>query len=279
MLDSSASWPLPPRATGLLLCMITIVVGCDTSFTSTIPSDDHVYSMFGALDPAADTQWIRVEPLAPTTSLGSPDDIAATVTLENVETGQTWQLHDSLMIVQTEPQHNFWTMAPIQPETSYRIEAHRADSVATWAETTTPAHPPSMQWIGNTEQSPYELRVYEIDRLAGLKVRYFGMLGFIHDVSYYDRMLNTNAGYKTYVHPVPDVDRLGILGADSAEVIAAAGGPNWPRWEVYNRASIKDLALPDSFSNVHGGHGMIAGVYRDTIIAPFDSIRASTPVP
>ena len=99
-------------------------------------------------------------------------------------------------------------------------------------------------------------------------MRYFDQFGTSADVPYYGKAMAIEAGYESLIFPYRDVDHLGLVGVDSAKVIAAAGGPDWPRWDRYHGASIEELALPDSFSNVHRGHGRVAGVYRATKRAP-----------
>jgi len=242
--------------------VVLLLAGCDPTFKPHNARDDRAYSLYGVLDPAADTQWIRVEPLPEPTSEGTAPNLDATVTLENLDTGQTWDFHDSLMVVQTEPQHTFWTTAPIRAGTSYRVQARRSDDATTWAETTTPTEPPTIVRTGEDNAKDRSILIQDAEKLAGIKARYFGIYGYVYDVSYYAATQKTSAGYVTAIRPARDIERLGILGFDSLNVIAAAGGPDWPKWENYHRTSIFDLALPDSFSNVHGGHGMVSGVYR-----------------
>lgn len=249
---------------GIAALLAIVVAGCDPAFDSLNARDDRVYSLYGVLDPAADTQWVRVEPLPEPTSEGTAPDLDATVTLENLDTGQTWEFHDSLMVVQTEPQHNFWTTAPIRAGTRYRVEARRSDDATTWATTTTPAQPPTIVRTADDNAKDSGILIQDAEKLAGVKARYFGIYGYVYDVSYYAATRKTSAGYLTEIRPARDIERLGILGIDSLKVIAAAGGPDWPKWENYRRTSVFDLALPDSFSNVRGGHGMVSGIYRTT---------------
>ncbi len=219
--------------------------------------------MYGVLDPAQDTQWVRIEPIAEPTGEGVASPLDVTVVLKNLDTGRTWTLRDSLMIVQTEPHHNFWTTAPIKPSTSYRLDIRSEDGVIAWAKTTTPERPPKITW-GSQAQGGSVL-VSELNKLAALKMRYFVSFGFV-DVSYYDHELTrrTPNGYETFISVSDDLDSLNIRRLDSLTVIAAAGGPDWPEWERYRDATIHDLAIPDSFSNVNGGEGVVAGVYRAT---------------
>ena len=108
-------------------------MSCDESFTA-IESSELRYSVFGYLDASADTQWIRVMPVR-TVVLTAPDSFGATVTIEDVATGRTITLRDSLFkftkyndsAIGSEGvcAHNFWTTERVQPGASYRLAVTR----------------------------------------------------------------------------------------------------------------------------------------------------------
>lgn len=264
---------------GAVLGVVLLLGGCDTSVQAVVPSDRYHYSVFGVLNPVEDTQWVRVEPLAASTSAGAPSTLDVTVTLEKLSNGRTWTLRDSLMeVFEGEPQHNFWTTATIEPGTSYRLTVANSDGDTTQAQTTTPSAPPEVTPLGpirlpclDTDgANTFDVRVDGSKELAGLKVRYFqnfrGVpLTFLFD-SYADAERRDDTVYTATVNYLEDLrttnqTRSRQCIADSAHVIAAAGGPDWPEWARYNDASISEVARPDSFSNVKGGHGMFSGVY------------------
>jgi hypothetical protein len=76
----------------LLICS---VAGCDDSFQP-LEIHDRNFSMYGVLEVGADTQWIRVMPVRDS-AFTSPGPLDATVTMENLETGRTVELRDSLI--------------------------------------------------------------------------------------------------------------------------------------------------------------------------------------
>lgn len=264
-----------------LLTTVVLVVGCDTSVQAIDPSAQYHYSMFGVLNPAQDTQWVRVEPLPEPTSAGAPAELNVTVTLRNEQTGQTWTLRDSLMeVFRDEFQHNFWTTAPITPSTSYRLTVTNDEGDSTWATTTTPAAPPSIL-VESTIQLPclqtnaanvFELRLEDVEEVAALQIRYFQTFqGFndTWDFDSYDDVAQVEGAYTARVNYLSDLETTNRTRdtrciVDSAKVIAAAGGPDWPEWARYNDATVSVLARPDSFTNVQGGHGMVSGVFTDT---------------
>ena len=105
------------------------------------------FSVFGYLDLAADTQWIRVTPIRQNIR---PDSAAidAVVTLEHAGSGRVVTLRDSLFRF-ADPDvagssawvHNFWTTEPLEPEATYRLRVERSDGAATTAVVEMPAEP------------------------------------------------------------------------------------------------------------------------------------------
>ena len=267
-----------------------LLLGCDPTVQAIEASDQHHYSLFGILNPAQDTQWVRVEPLPPPTTGGAPRTLDATVALQNVETGQTWTLRDSLVeVFPDEPQHNFWTTAPIAPGTSYRLVVRGADGDSTWATTTTPEAPPTTVVRGAIylpcapevpEANLFTVRVRNVQALAALRVRYFQ--SFEEKVSYdFDWYREAIGSDSTYVAQINYYKNLRTTNrrigqpciADSGKVITAAGGPDWPTGTQYRDASLSEVTRPDSFTNVQGGLGMVSGVYTDTTLVPVRARR------
>lgn len=246
-------------------------------------SDQYRYSIFGILNPVQDTQWVRVEPVGPPTSDGAPRTLDVSVTLEHAESGQTWSLRDSVMeVFPGEPQHNFWTTAPIAPGTSYRVVLRREGEKLTHATTETPDGPPPVRVQGDLklpcskrcpEANTFEVRVSTEKELAGMTVRYFQTFERVvtGDYDWYDQVTKRGSTHVVTINYLEDLRTLNSTMqrtciADSAKVITAVGGPDWPQWAHYHDASVSTLARPDSFSNVQGGHGLLAGVYTDTTL-------------
>ena len=267
-----------------------LLFGCDPTVQAIEASDEHHYSVFGILNPAQDTQWVRVEPLPPPTTDGAPRTLDATVALQNVETGQTWTLRDSVVeVFPDEPQHNFWTTAEVAAGTSYRLVVRGADGDSTWATTTTPEAPPTTVVQGAIylpcladvpEANLFTVRVRNVQALAALRVRYFQ--SFEEKVSYdFDWYREAIGSDSTYVAQINYYKNLRTTNrrigrpciADSGKVITAAGGPDWPAGTRYRNASLSEVTRPDSFTNVQGGLGMVAGVYTDTTLVPVRARR------
>jgi hypothetical protein len=115
------------------LCVVAVVTACDESFDPIQPSDLS-FSVFGYLDASADTQWIRVMPIRPL-KVTSEDPLGITVTLENLGTGRTIELRDSLFRFSSSSDsalgsegayvHNFWTQEHVEPGASYRFSVRQ----------------------------------------------------------------------------------------------------------------------------------------------------------
>ena len=277
-------------ASRIILCFVgglalstLLLGGCDTSVQPFISSDEYRYSVYGILDPAQDTQWVRVEPLEPPTSAGAAaESLDVTVTLERKATGQTWTLRDSLFeVFRDELQHNFWTTAPISPSTSYRLTVRNAEGESTTATTTTPERPPSLETVGSIrlpcssppESNQFGVILRKVDKLAALRMRYYQSVNgppAVFEFDHYDDVSKMDDEYEATINYFQDLQSARRTPgrnciADSAKAIVAAGGPDWPEWGRYSDATVPVLARPDSFSNVEGGHGTLAGVYTDTV--------------
>jgi hypothetical protein len=69
------------------------LVGCDQSFEPLHLDHDRYFSIYGVLDAAADTQWIRVMPVRDS-AFTAAGPIDALVTLKNLATGRIVVLED-----------------------------------------------------------------------------------------------------------------------------------------------------------------------------------------
>jgi hypothetical protein len=128
---------MTPRSSAVYFAILMLLAGCDEPFEPLAPSDI-VFSIHGHLNAAADTQWVRVMPLR--AMLASPAlPIDAVVTLEEIETGNTVVMNDSLgrylpifLDDAAVYAHNFWTTMPMIPGRQYRLTATRSDGASAW---------------------------------------------------------------------------------------------------------------------------------------------------
>lgn len=279
-----SGFALWPELIAALIVGALLVTGCDTSVQPFVPEDEDIFSIFGVLDPAADTQFIRVDPIADSVQVGSPREIDATVTLTHLGTDRTVALRDSFMQVEVDVSvHNFWTTEPIEPGASYRLRAERSDGAASQATTTIPPAPPTIEHdstfylpcAGSEAQNTFEVTVEGVEEghLAALWTIYLvndQRFAFDH----FDDAEYNVSRYEIPIHYGEDLPRIPIVGAPPDEpcigrnrpshalIAATAGGPDWP---AFADASLNELSRPDTFSNVENGHGLLGGVYTDTV--------------
>lgn len=279
-----------------VLTAMLILGGCDPSVTVLNPSDQYRFSLFGTLNVSADTQVIRVEPLGDTTQVGAPEDLNATVLLENVRTGTQAAFTDSFESVGEGSArfHNFRTTHSIQPDTKYRVSVLVDGEPVTMATTTTPARPPTLRHrpraaddapfllpcrtdpLGELIESEntFTVRASAVESIAGVTVRYpitpSIRVNHYEDVEYVEEDL-----YRISVFYGRDLSldtpqgevcpTRSQFARSHAVVEVTAGGPGWPDWRD---APLNEIARPDTFTNVQGGHGFVGGIYSDTIHVP-----------
>lgn len=123
----------------VLLLASAFVTGCDNTIEPF--SEKGAFSVYGVLFTSEDRQFIRVKPLSvPITKVDS--SLSATVTLENVMSGTSVELRDSVVTFEDAEAkvitHNFWTDLEITPKTKYRLTVEGEDGESVEAAATTP---------------------------------------------------------------------------------------------------------------------------------------------
>jgi len=113
---------------------------CDDAFEPFKTDSELHFSVFGYMDASADTQWIRVTPIRESV-FTTPGALDATVTLEQMGSGATIVLRDSVFVFDISgPEgqaqsdvHNFWTDEPIEPDATYRLTVTASNGATTTA--------------------------------------------------------------------------------------------------------------------------------------------------
>lgn len=139
------AFPMNAIVRGALAAALACVLAtaCDQPFEPYRENETLVFSMFGALDLYADTQWVRVMPVRQSSLLDAAP-LDATVTLERLDGRQTIVLRDSVFSFRDENlgasayAHNFWTTERLQPRATYRLKAVQADGDSSSALVTMP---------------------------------------------------------------------------------------------------------------------------------------------
>ena len=263
--------PITSRLLVLLAALLS--AGCsDTAFEPFVETE-RAFSLFGYLDPAADTQFVRLTPLRHTPDV--PADLGATLTLEEVGTGRTVIFRDSLFhYAGGRRAHNFWTTAPIFTSRTYRLTATAADGATSTVQVRTPDPflGPVLE-VGFVPWGDYwsqSILVDGADRFAAFDVIYDLTEPIIPGGSrrvvlpYRDRVMplagRLGVGGRFYdelarhVGFCPEVERV--------EVVIAVAGPDWPELEGVD---LETLAIPTRYSNVENGLGYVGALFSRRI--------------
>lgn len=256
----------------LLLMLAVAVAGCEDQFEP-FEDSDIAFSLFGYLDAAADTQFVRVASLRQSAFENAP--VEAVVTLDDLARGETVMLRDSVIeFANGAIVHNFWTDALVRPSASYRLTATGPDGRASSALFEMPPDFPNPELeSGLSEYSSVEfpptaqsMTFYGIEKLADLRVTYaLDNPTTTVTISYLTELNRSQSGaYLLAFNAYTDVQRA-IGGSEGtacpslrwARVLVAAATADWPDLADLDPET---LALPGTASNVEGGLGYIGGV-------------------
>ena len=234
--------------------------------------------MYGYLDASADTQWVRVMPVRDSLYF-SPRPIDATVTLENMDSGERITMNDSLIsYAHGTYAWNFWTTEELQPAQTYRITAERSDGKASSAEVTLPEdYPTPLVRIADPKapQDPHRVYIEGVEILAEVSTIYTLQSRDPADtlnlsISHLQDSHRQSSGkYLVLLDQDGDPeiikerlgDRYQIMN-DYSQIYIVSAGPGWPDF-----ASLDEdlLTIPKGLSNMENGVGYVAGIVSKTI--------------
>lgn len=127
-----------PSFIGSLLILLAFFSSCEEAQIDALEDEDGIYSVYGALNIDENPNYIRVKDLR--TALGAdPSALGAEVTFENLNTGATSILNDTLVTFNGISTNNFILHEDLQPRSSYRIAVTRGDGNSVSSVATTPA--------------------------------------------------------------------------------------------------------------------------------------------
>ncbi len=291
----------------LLLAALALVAcaagGCDTSLDAFADSDKY-YSVFGYLDAAADTQWVRIDPLRDSVLVGT-EPFEARVTTTNLSTGETSVWQRKIINLAPDPAvtllvQNYYTTADIAPEATYRFKVESEDGKTTTAEVTIPPdftvsyrNPPQL-YDGVTD-FPLEARTFVTargaDRLGAVIASYsFKYVSRLPDGTFTppiptagsfsylaDTVRTGNGAWEISVYWAKDILQLlppRSLVIDSSiafHVTAASASEDWPNYAmpVDSLAEAPQPPAPGlASSNIENGVGYLGGAVVYTLDIP-----------
>lgn len=249
-----------------LVLVLALHAGCEAGVDPFAETGRH-YSIFGYLDAAADTQWVRVRPLqAPIRLPAAPLD--AVVTLEDVATGRAAVLRDSLLHFPEGPAHLLWTTAPVAHGRTYRLRVAGPGGASSATVTLPPAFPAPVGVLQPSiavpaKQFTYVIRIAAAPRVADVQLifRLRGAASDVYSLSLRDRVAGPPGAFEVTFIPYDlfysDHRAAACPAIESASVRVAATAADWP-----DLAALDDetLVLPDVANNIVHGVGFFGAV-------------------
>jgi hypothetical protein len=123
-----------------LFILAVYLTACDNSFDPT-DRDNGTYSVHGMLDLMKKSNYIRVRNMNAPFTLEATEDLEATVTLQNLESGEITQLQSFVREYRGVYLHTFSYDEKAIPDTGYLLTVEGSDGFQTQLETVTPTHP------------------------------------------------------------------------------------------------------------------------------------------
>lgn len=271
----------------LTVAAVILVFGlsaCDEGVDPFIEAD-RFHTLYGYLDTASDTQYVRVIPLRREIGGTGDPEIDATVTSTALESGQVIVWRDSVVQMSDESiAHVFYAPFRPIPGWTYEIEVRRSDGIVTSAETTLPLAEnatvvePQFSGAGANQRVVWEgidfppFRVEVWYRFANtLPNQPFREAVVVYN----DFDIGAPAGGDTW----EVVARLSRDKAAVARILGVSEDARLPLLGVGMRLAIKDerwrppggvfdrevLVQPGTFSNVQNGFGFIGSVNQYTV--------------
>jgi hypothetical protein len=272
-LSSASLARLPGRvrsacAVVFALLGLAVTAGCDTSIQP-FADETGLYSVYGYLAVAERQHTVRVRKLNDPVADDANSMLDATVTLENLTTGTTETLADSVVTFDGTDTHNFQVRQPIQPENTYRLTVRRSDGrVAQATATTPPVTDVDIELqnapVGCGENDAIILYFRNVPRGELLRlaigVRWDGAVRWV------ERDIDVSYGFKTRDAVREAIPRsvwrsangsaCSLLDDPIMRLAYTHLGPDWPS---------DSLGADPLTSNVENGLGRFGGLHRDTL--------------
>lgn len=252
-------------------------LSCDDTFSPIEPSQ-LAFSIFGHLDAAADTQWIRVMPLRPVL-VTTPEPLGFRVTLEQMATGQTVVLRDSAFRFTGHNQdvgsegvflHNFWTTQTIEPGATYHFSVE-GDGGAR-AEATIKVSPEYgvEVWYRQVPGGRDQLRLSGLNYGAMIMITHFedtcGAASWRQPLTSGSTQTDTLA--MTIVPITPRRESCGSPQILKREMLVIGSGSAWPEGAEHSTWA---LGAGNGDSNIANAIGFLGGVL--TRMVPYENCQ------
>jgi hypothetical protein len=263
-----------------MICFVlaTVAWACDDPFLPLAESEVQL-SVFGYLDAAADTQWVRVMPIR-SQALTSPDSFGIIVTLERLGSGRTVELRDSLFTYSENLDpglgsggshlHNFWTTEPIEAGATYRFSARRNGEDLAEAVVEIPGEYEVEVWVGQGYNRNDILRIEGLNHVpfVAAKAHFFDRCGSSVDTVFFTERSSDESGHRIPIRPLPVTPRegCGALRIETRDLWMVGSESRWPSGMAFSPWA---LGVSEQVSNVSNAVGFLGGVH--TKVLPYEN--------
>lgn len=269
------------------LTLALALAGCEES-VDPIVGTDRVFSLYGVLQPQADTQWVRVYPIEERLEPAAAA-LAATFTSLELEDGTTHTWRDSV-IEEADGQyaHVFWRPLRVAHDRTYRLDVTNEDDETAHVEVDVPPDASLVLQEPQADSEPilFPLLVdHDVPHLMRLEVTYRFQYDLRENVganedptgsvtlSYDDAQQRDEAGWLIPVNLSEDFDTLRVLLGEAGlwnpqfglvmrdmTLRLVVANEEWdPPDGVFDPDA---LVEPGTMSNVENGFGFVGAGYR-----------------
>lgn len=245
---------------------------CNQTFEPIQENDIYHFSIYGTLDAAADTQWVRVGTVRQNIN-EPPDPTGIEVTLEHVQSGQTVVMNDSVFASRNVL--NYWTTMEIKNEETYRISAEQTDGKTSRVTVTTPKKLPPPFIIVISDPNGANIYVDNVnEHIADIQSVWFVTLNpetepqkriyrfpirqTLRDTYSFYGVYSAFANWEKQAEQIERSIGNAEYFVESRQVFIAAGGPEWD--ESFTTIDDIEYFLDGTASNVENGLGYVVGI-------------------
>lgn len=265
------------RNIAVFMLMFFLWVSCDTTFEPMQENDRYAFSMVGALDVHADTQWVRVMPVGERLLPTDNQEDKNTVRLVHEETALISVMSDSLFrFGGTSYVRNYWLPGQLQPGQRYRIEAETSEGWKSEVSIVTPPAVPVPEIDYSRQLEEGKVIGTAHTPIVTAEFRYlvqpitsFGCGPETEVIiSHTDQVMHTADGsfeleFNNSIELPSRLDTtLDGLIINSRQFVLVTAGEYWP--DIKNLDELEQT-LPDAVSNVENGTGFVAGIASRTV--------------
>jgi hypothetical protein len=266
----------------ILILAATLVAGCDQSF-NVIQESDRYFSIYGMLDGAMDTQWIRIAPVRDS-AFTAPGPIDAVVTLAKVggdkvvvleDLPTRYTSHDSI-VVSDHFAHNFWTVERIEYGAKYRLTATRSDGASSYAVVSIPRRIESVT-VGIVQPPYTQFDYVHIDHPEHVAIVQVVHHGGVLPLKHYEYQgtgsLNPSDGSWDFRNISRLLDKEHptnrCFEGYRCEILMVTSADRWLYDPSRTRGAVNDI---NATSNITNGVGFLGGIA--TKLVPYEECRA-----